>query len=101
MEIERELKRSRATARITQLKRLQDLLGRMHDFEILIDRTRQVQTELATSDRKLTIELDALIRMLEAECRTDHATYMRRRSSILKLCQTLNPDQDLDRPAVA
>jgi CHAD domain-containing protein len=101
MEIERELKRSRGTARITQLKRLQDLLGRMHDFEILIDRTRQVQTELATSDRKLTMELDTLIRMLEAECRTDHATYMRRRPSILKLCQTLNANQDLDTPAVA
>jgi hypothetical protein len=39
--------------------------------------------------------------MLEAECRTDHATYMRRRSSILKLCQALNATQDMDTPAVA
>ena len=70
LEIERELKRSRGTARITQLKRLQDLLGRMHDFEILIDRTRQVQAELAGSDRKLTTELDTLIATLEDECRT-------------------------------
>ena len=101
MEIERELKRSRATARITQLKRLQDLLGRMHDFEILIDRTRQVQAELATSDRKLTMELDALVRMLEAECRADHATYMRRRASILKLCESLKPAEEMKARAVA
>ncbi len=100
-EIERELKRSRATARITQLKRLQDLLGRMHDFEILIDRTRQLQAELATSDRKLTMELDALVRMLEAECRTDHATYMRRRPSILKLCESLKPAEEMKSTAVA
>jgi CHAD domain-containing protein len=89
MEIARELKRSRSTARIAQLKRLQDLLGRMHDFEILIDRTRHVQADLAGVDRHLTTELDALIRELEAECRRDHATYMHRRASVLRLCETL------------
>ena len=92
MEIERELRRSRSTARITQLKRLQDLLGRMHDFEVLIDRTREVQADHATSDRQLTLELDTLVRALEAECRRDHAAYMRRRSAILKLCTTLSSD---------
>ena len=94
LEVERELKRSRITARISQLKRLQDLLGLMHDFEILIDRTRKVQAELAASDRRLTTELDTLIRVLEAECRTGHASYMRRRASILKLCDTLTPAAD-------
>jgi CHAD domain-containing protein len=89
LEIERELRRSRATARITQLKRLQDLLGRMHDFEVLIARTRQVQADSASSDRDLTLELDTLVRTLEAECRKDHALYMRRRVSILKLCDAL------------
>jgi CHAD domain-containing protein len=101
MEIQRELSRSRATARITQLKRMQDLLGRMHDFEILIDRTRHVQADLAASNRKVTLELDALIRMLEAECRADHATYMRRRPSILKLCETLTTQAAPARAAVA
>jgi CHAD domain-containing protein len=95
LEIERELKRSKSTARVTQLKRMQDLLGRMHDFDILIDWTRRVQAEYAGSDRKLTLELDTLVRTLEAECRTDHATYMRRRQSLLKLCEALSPD---DRP---
>jgi CHAD domain-containing protein len=89
LEIERELTRSRATARISQLKRLQDLLGRMHDFEILIDRTRQVQTEVAGDDRRLAGELDGLIRILEEECRQHHGLYMRRRASILKLCEML------------
>lgn len=92
LEIDRELTRSRGTARVSQLKRLQDLLGRMHDCEILIDRTRHVQADLASSDRKLTIELDTIIRTLEAECRRDHAAYMRRRPAILKLCQALSGD---------
>jgi CHAD domain-containing protein len=101
LEIERELRRSRSTARITQLKRLQDLLGRINDFEILIDRTRQVQAELAADDRKLTYELDTLIRTLEAECRTDHATYMRRRPSLLKLCAAYVPIDPATSSAVA
>jgi CHAD domain-containing protein len=101
LEIERELRHSRSTARVTQLKRVQDLLGRMHDFEILIDRTRQVQAELAGSDRKLTLELDTIVRTLEAECRRDHATYMRRRPSLLKLCDTLGSDDTASAPAVA
>jgi len=101
MEIERELKRSRATARITQLKRLQDLLGEMHDFEILIDRTRQVQTEVAGSDRKLAIELDALIRTLEQECRKLHARYMQRRPMIIKLCEAVMPADAHGSSAVA
>lgn len=101
LEIQRELKRSLGTARINQLKRLQDVLGRMHDFEILIDRTRQLQADLAGRDRPLTLELDTIIRTLEAECRADHATYMRRRASILKMCRTLAVAADVSSPAVA
>jgi hypothetical protein len=74
----------------------------MHDFEILIDRTRQVQADSAGSDRKLTIELDTIIRTLEAKCRADHAAYMRRRPAILKLCHLLLAGQDAESsPAVA
>jgi len=100
LEIERELRRAKGTARITQLKRLQDLLGRLHDFEVLIERTRQVQAEHAASDRQLTLELDTLVRTLEAECRIEHASYMRRRPSIVKLCQALAAD-DAAKSAVA
>jgi CHAD domain-containing protein len=101
MEVERELKRSRVTARITQLKRLQDLLGLMHDYEILIDRTRQLQADVAGCDRRLSGELDALIRTLEEECRQLHGTYMRRRTSTVLLCERLRAEVDGRTPAVA
>jgi CHAD domain-containing protein len=101
LEIERELKKLRATARIAQLKRLQDLLGRMHDFEMLIDRTRRLQAEVAGSDRRLATELDRLVGTLEEECRMLHAIYMRRRQSTLRLAAHVVPVPAVNPPAVA
>jgi CHAD domain-containing protein len=87
LEVDRELSRSRAMARINRLKALQDALGQIHDFEILVERVREVQTELAGSDRQMAIELDALVRTLEAECRDGHAAFLRERAAIQDLCQ--------------
>jgi CHAD domain-containing protein len=85
MEIERELKRSRVTARIRQLKTLQDLLGRMHDLYVLGEHTRAVQAQIAGKDRLLTEELDTLVIAIDEDARTDHGQYMRKRDAILKL----------------
>ena len=89
LEIQRELTGSRSTYRIIRLKAQQDLLGRMHDLEMLIDRTRGVQEALAASDRRRTAELNALIRLLEDECRQGHASYMHARAATLKLCENV------------
>jgi CHAD domain-containing protein len=89
LEILRELTHSRSSARINRVKAQQDLLGRMHDLEILIDRTRAVQGSLAASNRRGTIELDGLIRALEDECRDGHASYVRGRTAMLKLCESV------------
>jgi CHAD domain-containing protein len=93
LEIDRELRRSRSVARINRLKALQDRLGRMHDLEILIDRVRGVQGSLAERERSTALALDALIRAMEQDCRADHAVYMRERSSLQKLCETLRHPQ--------
>jgi CHAD domain-containing protein len=79
LEIQRELTRSRSTAQLNRLKTQQDLLGRMHDLEMLIDRARVAQTTLAPRDRRGMAELNRLIRVLEDECREGHAAYMRAR----------------------
>jgi CHAD domain-containing protein len=85
MEIERELKRSRVTARIRQLKTLQDLLGHMHDLHVLAEHARAVQADVAGKDRRLSEELDTLINAIEDDVRIEHGKYMRKRESILKL----------------
>jgi CHAD domain-containing protein len=101
LEIHRELTHSRATARINRVKAQQDLLGRMHDLEVLIERTRAVQEGLAASNRRGTLELDGLIRALEDECREGHARYMRQRAAILKLCDGVIEEALSGRPIVA
>ena len=65
LEIARDLSGSRATARIRMLKRVQDLLGRMHDLEMLITRTRAIQGRRRAESLKLSADLDRLVRRLE------------------------------------
>lgn len=86
LEIHRELTHSRSTARLNRLKIQQDLLGRVHDLEVLIERTREVQASLPGQNRRAMSELNRLIRALEAECREGHAAYMRGRDQLIKLC---------------
>jgi CHAD domain-containing protein len=71
---------------IAALKRAQDLLGRMHDFEILIARTRGVQSSPSATSLRLLGELDRLVRSLEIECRQMHGHYMAGRSDLLDIC---------------
>ena len=86
MEIARELRRSHATARIGTLKKAQDLLGRMHDLEILIARTRAVQGASSAPNLRVSAHLDKLVRRLENECRQLHGQYMASRNKLLAIC---------------
>jgi CHAD domain-containing protein len=87
MEIARELSRSRAVAKILALKRLQDLLGRMHDLEVLIARTRALQGSPSAPSLRLSAELDQLVRRLETECRQLHGQYIAARPSLAAICE--------------
>jgi CHAD domain-containing protein len=87
MEIVRELSGSRAVARILALKRAQDLLGRMHDLEVLIARTRAVQGAPSAPSLRLSAELDQLVRRLETECRQLHGQYIALRPSLLAIVE--------------
>ncbi len=86
LEIAQDLSGSRATARIRTLKRVQDLLGRMHDLEMLIARTRAIQSRAGAPNLQLSADLDRLVRRLENECRRLHARYMNERKSLQRIC---------------
>jgi CHAD domain-containing protein len=64
------------------LKRSQELLGRMHDVQMLIDEVRQTQASLTPPSVTVWRELDALVTSLEDDCRRLHARYVRMREEL-------------------
>lgn len=89
LELAQSFSGSRATARVTTLKTAQDLLGRMHDLEVLIARTRSIQSSPGASDLSVSADLDQLVRRLETECRQLHGQYMASRRQLISLCNRL------------
>jgi CHAD domain-containing protein len=87
LELVRELSESRATARINTLKSAQDLLGRMHDLEVLIGRVRAAQGSSSAANLRLSAGLDRLVRRLETECRQIHGHYMALRKKVIGVCE--------------
>jgi CHAD domain-containing protein len=72
------------------LKRAQDILGRMHDVEMLIERVRHSEASLAPPNVHAWRDLDVLVRSLEDECRRLHARFMRTRTAIAALTDKLS-----------
>jgi CHAD domain-containing protein len=69
------------------LKNTQDVLGDLHDRQILID-------ELSAMDAPGPAEIDPLhirlvIQIVEADCRDLHAKYLKRRPRLLETCERL------------
>jgi hypothetical protein len=58
----------------------------MHDLEMLIVRTRAIQSRAGVPSLNLSGDLDRLVRKLENECRRLHARYMNERKSLLRIC---------------
>jgi CHAD domain-containing protein len=77
--------RARAAA-LRTLKRAQVLLGRMHDREVLIARTRAVQGSSGAPNLRLSADLDRFVRHLEMECRQLHAQYIAIAPALLAVC---------------
>jgi CHAD domain-containing protein len=94
LEIARELSRSRASARIRLLKNVQDLLGHMHDLEVLITRIRALQGSDRAPTLKVSADLDRLVRRLEMECRQLHVRYMGFKKKLLELCDYVTAADD-------
>ena len=81
--------RTRYAAALRTLRSMQDLLGRMHDLEVRIARTRSIQSSPGASTLKMSADLDRLVRRLETECRQLHGHYMALRAKLIALCERL------------
>ena len=77
---------ARTKGELRSLKRGQDILGRLHDMQMLLDRVRQLQASLTPPDVTMWRKLDTLTTALENDCRRLHARFMRQRDVVLTVC---------------
>jgi CHAD domain-containing protein len=82
VELSTEAGSETAGADLRMLTRGQELLGRMHDLQVLIDRVRQTQASLTPPSVTVWRDLDALMTSIEDDCRRLHARYMRTRDAL-------------------
>ncbi len=85
VELAVELAGEKNTPDLRTLTHAQDVLGRMHDLQVLIDRVREIQAA-APADARAERELQAMVDTLENDCRRLHARYVRDRAPLAAIC---------------
>lgn len=90
VELVAEITESDRAADVRVLRTTQDVLGRMHDIQMLIDQVRQVQATLAPPSVNGWRALEALLQSLDDDCRRLHARYMRARPKLEALVDRLS-----------
>jgi CHAD domain-containing protein len=86
LELQAEAQQQRAARDVAALKTSQDVLGRLHDVQVLIDYAREMQESQTGPDKGgASRDLGALLRMLERDCRHLHARYVRNSSSLIAI----------------
>jgi CHAD domain-containing protein len=71
------------------LKTAQDVLGRLHDLEVLAERVRHIVVALSPPDLTLWRQLGSLVHIVEDECRQWHARYMHDRRKLIGIAERL------------
>lgn len=98
-ELAAEAAGSKGDADLRRLRRSQDLLGKLHDLQVLITYVRREQAALTPPDITVWRELDALVTSLENECRRLHARYVRDRAALIAVCERLAAHAARSEPA--
>jgi CHAD domain-containing protein len=87
LEISGEASGVRMTAEVKALKKSQDILGRLHDLQVLVDRVRQIQPAVALPDLTTWRKMDGLVTALENDCRRLHAKFVHRQGQLRAICE--------------
>jgi chemotaxis protein histidine kinase CheA len=97
LELATELSAARASASngrvlsdLRTLRRMQDILGRMHHVQALIEHVRETQSQALPPNLTVWREFDRLVRALDDDCRLLHARYMRMRSPVMAIVDKLS-----------
>ncbi len=69
------------------IKRVQDLLGRLHDMQVLQSHIAKVQSGPAAARPGMHASLEALARSIEDDCRHLHGRYLKAAGTIRAVCE--------------
>ena len=90
LELSAEAAQLKSSPDLKQLRRAQDILGRLHDLAVLMNRAREAQGRVTPPDVNVWRQLDDLVASLEDNCRRLHGRYMKDREALLVLCTRLS-----------
>jgi CHAD domain-containing protein len=85
-------------ADLAALKAAQELLGQLHDLEMLLASVRATQASLPAADLSAWREFNALVRAVEDDCRQLHAQYMRDRAKLMAIAERMAAVKRDNRP---
>jgi CHAD domain-containing protein len=86
LELARELASLPTIGAVRRLKGMQDLLGRMHDLEVLAAHTRLLDLQ-ASARGRLHVRIGALLDAIDREIRLLHAGYLARRPALAEVVE--------------
>ena len=78
-----------AVTLLARIKRIQDLLGHLHDLQVLQTHVAAVQAGPEASREGMHDGLESLARHIENDCRRDHGRYLMNAGTIRDLCETV------------
>jgi CHAD domain-containing protein len=88
LEIARQRRLAGAARAIARLRQFQDLLGGLHDLQVLAAHVRRHQVRMPADDADVPA-LSDLLSHIEDRCRQLHATFVARRSGLVVLADEL------------
>jgi CHAD domain-containing protein len=89
LELSADVAGQKTTPELVQLRRAQEVLGRLHDLQVLVDLTRETQASLTPPDLRVWRELDLLVVSLDEDCRRLHGRYVHDAPALEALCARL------------
>jgi len=86
LELAADSRTAGAAALLRPIKRVQDLLGRLHDLQVLQAHLAEVQAGPGASRPGMHDALEAVARQLEDECRHLHGRYLMTAGTLSEVC---------------
>lgn len=92
LELAADSRTAGAAALLRPIKRVQDLLGRLHDLQVLQSHLAEVQAGPGASRPGMHDALETVARQLEDECRHLHGRYLMTAGTLSEVCARVAED---------